>query len=141
MINAGLVPAMACAGDRFRMRREPRYARAYEACGRDFDLAESTRPQRPFIRDIFTISGADAVAHQNFAPCGRHFRECQFVDCFGKLDGHGDKKDDRTDQRAASPGAMALQSGRGYEAALQAFVRLSGSHLAKPRVSRDPITE
>jgi hypothetical protein len=48
---------------------------------------------------------------------------------------------DRTDQPAASPGAMALQSGRGYEAAPQAFVRLSGSHLAKPRVSRDPITE
>jgi len=47
---------------------------------------------------------------------------------------------DRADQRTASPGAMALQSGRGYEAAPQAFVRLSGSHLAKPRVSRDPIT-
>lgn len=51
---------------------------------------------------------------------------------------------ERTDgagQRTASPGAMALQSGRGYEAAPQAFVRLSGSHLAKPRVSRDHITE
>jgi hypothetical protein len=48
---------------------------------------------------------------------------------------------DRADQPTASPGAMALQSGRGYEAAPQAFVRLSGSHLAKPRVSRDPITE
>lgn len=43
--------------------------------------------------------------------------------------------------RAGSPGAMALQSGRGYEAAPQAFVRLSGSHLAKPRVSRAPVTE
>ena len=47
---------------------------------------------------------------------------------------------DRPDQQAASgrPGAMALQSSRGYEAAPQAFVRLSGSHLAKPR---KPITE
>ena len=35
---------------------------------------------------------------------------------------------------------MALQSGRGYEAAPQAFVRLTGSHLAKPRASRDHIT-
>ncbi|WP_298880421.1 hypothetical protein [uncultured Bradyrhizobium sp.] len=41
--------------------------------------------------------------------------------------------------RTGSPGAMALQSGRGYEAAPQAFVRLTGSHLVKPRVSR--ITE
>ncbi|WFU77689.1 hypothetical protein QA645_24380 [Bradyrhizobium sp. CIAT3101] len=50
---------------------------------------------------------------------------------------------ERTDraQRNASPGAMALQSGRGYEAAPQAFVRLSGSHLAKPRASRDHIIE
>jgi hypothetical protein len=51
------------------------------------------------------------------------------------------ERNDRADQRTASPGAMALQSGRGYEAAPQAFVRLSGSHLAKPRVSRDRITE
>jgi hypothetical protein len=36
---------------------------------------------------------------------------------------------------------MALQSGRGYEATPQAFVRLSGSHLAKPRASGDHITE
>jgi hypothetical protein len=54
---------------------------------------------------------------------------------------------DRADQhypqdgRAGSPGAMALQSGRGYEAAPQAFVRLSGSHLAKPSVSRELIAE
>ncbi len=48
---------------------------------------------------------------------------------------------DRADQRTGSPGSMALQSGRGYEAAPQAFVRLSGSHLAKPRVSRIQITE
>jgi hypothetical protein len=48
---------------------------------------------------------------------------------------------DRADQRTALPGAMALQSGRGYEAVPQAFVRLSGSHLAKPRASREPITE
>ncbi|MDD1525821.1 hypothetical protein C7U92_08140 [Bradyrhizobium sp. WBOS7] len=36
--------------------------------------------------------------------------------------------------RVASAGAMSLQSGRGFEAAPQAFVRLTGSHLAK-RVS------
>lgn len=47
---------------------------------------------------------------------------------------------DRADQqpvrnRADSPGEMALQSGRGYEAAPQAFVRLTGSHQAKPRIS------
>ncbi|MBR0878445.1 hypothetical protein ABIF65_002280 [Bradyrhizobium japonicum] len=44
---------------------------------------------------------------------------------------------DRADQQAskvASIGAMSLQSGRGHEAAPQAFVRLTGSHLAKPRV-------
>jgi hypothetical protein len=43
--------------------------------------------------------------------------------------------------RASSPGAMALQSDRGYEARPQAFVRLSGSHLARPRVSCAPVTE
>jgi len=52
---------------------------------------------------------------------------------------------DRADPEIAnctgSPGAMALQSGRGYEAAPQAFVRLSGSHLAKPRMKRDRMTE
>ena len=41
----------------------------------------------------------------------------------------------------APVGAMSQQSGRGYEAAPQAFVRLTGSHLAKPRVSREHITE
>jgi len=48
---------------------------------------------------------------------------------------------DLADRRTGSAGAMALQSGRGYEAAPQAFVRLSGSHLAKPRSSREDITE
>ena len=53
---------------------------------------------------------------------------------------------DRADQqpirsRAGTPGPMALQSGRGYEAAPQAFVRLTGSHLAKPRVSRKRVIE
>ncbi len=48
---------------------------------------------------------------------------------------------DRAEHRTGSAGAMALQSGRGYEAAPQAFVRLSGSHLAKPRSSRKAITE
>ncbi|BAR61496.1 hypothetical protein NK6_8347 [Bradyrhizobium diazoefficiens] len=36
---------------------------------------------------------------------------------------------------------MALQSSRGFEAAPQMFVRLTGSHLAKPRVSRAVVTE
>jgi hypothetical protein len=56
------------------------------------------------------------------------------------------QRTDRADRqaersRASSPGAMALQSDRGYEAAPQAFVRLSGSYLAKPRVGRDHLTE
>lgn len=49
--------------------------------------------------------------------------------------------DAHADQLTGSAGAMALQSGRGYEATPQAFVRLSGSHLAKPRASRGQITE
>lgn len=52
---------------------------------------------------------------------------------------------DRGDQRlirgCAASGEMALQSSRGFEAAPQAFVRLTGSHLAKPRVSRERVTE
>ena len=56
------------------------------------------------------------------------------------------QRTDRADQqpvrsRAGTSGPMALQSGRGYEAAPQAFVRLTGSHLAKPRVSRERVTE
>jgi hypothetical protein len=39
---------------------------------------------------------------------------------------------DRRPSRVASAGAMSLQSGRGFEAAPQAFVRLTGSHLVKP---------
>ncbi|TFV49873.1 hypothetical protein E4K65_06825 [Bradyrhizobium niftali] len=57
-----------------------------------------------------------------------------------------DQGTDRGDQRAVrslatSPGEMALQSSRGFEAAPQMFVRLTGSHLAKPRVSRTAVTE
>jgi hypothetical protein len=54
-----------------------------------------------------------------------------------------DQRTDRADQPSirSGAGAMALQSGRGYEAAPQAFVRLTGSHLAKPRVNRVLITE
>ncbi|RXT42297.1 hypothetical protein [Bradyrhizobium betae] len=57
-----------------------------------------------------------------------------------------DQSTDRADQqfirnRVASVGAMSRQSGRGYEAAPQAFVRLTGSHLAKPRASRTLVTE
>jgi hypothetical protein len=36
---------------------------------------------------------------------------------------------------------MALQSSRGFEATPQSFVRLTGSHLAKPRAIRADITE
>ncbi|MGY8705390.1 hypothetical protein RAD16_06550 [Bradyrhizobium sp. 18BD] len=43
--------------------------------------------------------------------------------------------------RVASVGAMSLQSGRGYEAAPQACVRLTGSHLVKPQTSRTLVTE
>ena len=43
--------------------------------------------------------------------------------------------------RAGSPGVMALQSGRGSEAVPQAFVRLTGARLAKPRVSPNLVTE
>ncbi|MFD0640769.1 MULTISPECIES: hypothetical protein [unclassified Bradyrhizobium] len=52
-----------------------------------------------------------------------------------------DRADRRISRRSDSPGAMALQSGRGCEAAPQAFVRLSGSHLVKPHLSRDHTTE
>ncbi|MDA9431033.1 hypothetical protein XH88_04350 [Bradyrhizobium sp. CCBAU 51627] len=52
-----------------------------------------------------------------------------------------DRADRHVNHRTGSPGAMALQAGRGYEAAPQAFVRLSGSHLVKPRISRDHVTE
>ena len=52
-----------------------------------------------------------------------------------------DHADRQISRRTGSTGAMSLQSGRGYEAAPQAFVRLTGSHLMKPRVNRDPVTE
>jgi hypothetical protein len=54
-----------------------------------------------------------------------------------------DQRADRADQQSirSGVGAMALQSGRGYEAVPQAFVRLTGSYLAKPRVNRALITE
>lgn len=42
---------------------------------------------------------------------------------------------------APSSGAMALQSGPSYEAHPQAFVRLTGSLLAKPRAGRVTATE
>ena len=57
-----------------------------------------------------------------------------------------DQRTDHREQRAVrssanSPGEMALQSSRGFEATPQSFVRLTGSHLAKPRASRADITE
>jgi len=48
--------------------------------------------------------------------------------------GEADQRTDGGDQRpgrVASTGAMSLQSGRGFEATPQAFVRLTGSHLVK----------
>ena len=38
-------------------------------------------------------------------------------------------------RNANHAGAMAMQSDRGYEAAPQTFVRLTGSHLTKPRAA------
>lgn len=57
-----------------------------------------------------------------------------------------DQRTDRREQRpvhssAHSPGEMALQSSRGFEATPQSFVRLTGSHLAKPRAIRADIIE
>ncbi|UQD76673.1 hypothetical protein JEY40_20150 [Bradyrhizobium japonicum] len=52
-----------------------------------------------------------------------------------------DLRTDRQPSRVAAIGAMSLQSGRGHEAAPQAFVRLTGSHLARPRASRTLVTE
>jgi hypothetical protein len=43
---------------------------------------------------------------------------------------------DHRSNRVASAGAMSLQSDRGFEAAPQAFVRLTGSHLVKPQSRR-----
>ncbi|MCP3469548.1 hypothetical protein NLM33_04290 [Bradyrhizobium sp. CCGUVB1N3] len=57
-----------------------------------------------------------------------------------EADQSSDRANERPRQRSAT-GAMALQSDRGYEAAPQGFVRLTGSHLAKPRVSRSLVTE
>ena len=47
---------------------------------------------------------------------------------------------DRADDKRAHCGAMTLQSDRGYEAAPQMFVRLTGSHLARSRASQQPAT-
>ncbi|MCP3466168.1 MULTISPECIES: hypothetical protein [unclassified Bradyrhizobium] len=55
-----------------------------------------------------------------------------------------DQGSDRANKRqrqCGATGAMALQSDRGYEAAPQAFVRLTGSLLARPRASRKLVTE
>ena len=57
-----------------------------------------------------------------------------------------DQRIDRGDQPpvrsdATSGNEMTLQSSRGYEAAPQMFVRLTGSHLAKPRAGRTVVTE
>ncbi|WP_314950325.1 hypothetical protein [Bradyrhizobium cosmicum] len=55
---------------------------------------------------------------------------------------HTDRGDQRPARgRAPSSGEMAQQSSRGYEATPQAFGRLTGSHLAKPRAGRAVVTE
>jgi hypothetical protein len=46
-----------------------------------------------------------------------------------------DRAKDRSNCRANSSGAMALQSDRVYDAAPQMFVQLTGSHPARPRAS------
>ncbi|MHB0767427.1 hypothetical protein [Bradyrhizobium sp. 5.13L] len=53
--------------------------------------------------------------------------------------GRGDQQPVRSG--AISAGEMALQSSRGFEAAPQTFVRLTGSHLAKPRAGSTVVTE
>lgn len=53
--------------------------------------------------------------------------------------GRGDQRPVRNG--ATSSGEMALQSNRGFEAAPQTFVRLTGSYLATPRASRAVVTE
>lgn len=53
--------------------------------------------------------------------------------------GRGDQRPDCN--RAKSAGEMTLQSNRGFEAAPQTFVRLTGSHLAKPRSGRTIVSE
>lgn len=55
-----------------------------------------------------------------------------------------DQRTDDSDQRpsrTSQTSAMSLQSGRGFEAAPQAFVRLTGSHLVRPQASRTFATE
>ena len=57
---------------------------------------------------------------------------------------YADEGSDRANERpthrgAGAAGPMAMQSDRGYEAAPQMFVRLTGSHLAKPRASRNVV--
>lgn len=46
------------------------------------------------------------------------------------------RAEQQSNRGVASAGAMSLQSGRGYDAAPQAFVRLTGSHLVRPQASR-----
>jgi hypothetical protein len=52
-----------------------------------------------------------------------------------------DRADERADRNRARPTcAMALQSSRAYEATPQMFLRLTGSHLVKPRLGQSAIT-
>nr|WP_061021865.1 hypothetical protein [Bradyrhizobium sp. CCH5-F6] len=53
--------------------------------------------------------------------------------------GRGDQR--RVRDSVKSAGEMTQQSSRGFEAAPQTFVRLTGSHLAKPRAGSAVVTE
>jgi hypothetical protein len=52
---------------------------------------------------------------------------------------YGDQRAVRDSSKSA--GEMTRQSNRGFEAAPQTFVRLTGSHLEKPRASRAVVSE
>ncbi|WP_439356897.1 hypothetical protein ACNJYC_23435 [Bradyrhizobium sp. DASA03007] len=63
-------------------------------------------------------------------------RDCAATREAAQRTGRGDQRsvrDSATSLGNKSPGEMALQANRGLEAAPQTFVRLTGSHLAKPR--------
>lgn len=57
-------------------------------------------------------------------------------DCAAARDAETGRAEQQSTRCVASAGAMSLQSGRGYDAAPQAFVRLTGSHLVRPQASR-----
>ncbi|WP_035684483.1 hypothetical protein [Bradyrhizobium sp. Cp5.3] len=66
----------------------------------------------------------------------------RWTDCANQRPDHGRTASSGANPSGASPsganssGAMAQQSSPGYEAAPPTFVRLTGSHLVKPRAPR-----